>query len=1784
MAYKRYIKRGGKTFGPYYYESYRDEEGRVKTKFISGPEIYAKKSSVTITEKNKEFKADQLNSSETVGPLIVNQSNAWSRKTKLVDYNWNVLIFLFGIFLLIGAVVISFNYLPDEITSVKSDLNKKMSIISNNVLSFITGLTTEESESGESSEYLIDANKESDSEIDSGESGEDSTDSISSEGDSGDVESSDAGAEESSEVKDSKEESASEEESEAVEDAGEEVEETEDVVEESDVVIPEIGEANKTLEENVSINNETLEENETVEEDVIVHNETAVEDNVTNIIEIPESNESIVPNTTLTNETIITNETVSNIIISNYSSNITNGTIRSRIVINKPVKWVKVIKSDEQREVEIPKEAKNIKIKVDEEVAKSLEEIEELDDEIEKADKKDFTDGTITGLVASDLEEEKVGFLTKILNWLGGKKITGDVILESEITGDITETSESKIVNLDNVIEQTQATEVAVEYYTDAPTSHEEATLTGKKIIVSGPENLNYTDILAYTEIDEKFLVGQKDKIKIFWIEEDKKIDFDAFDMNENGKIDYIEWVVPHLSNQTYNIILITEAEHLDSNRTFISDIYDEVKDLDGNWSETIPDEDYVRVVFEKNLTSNNDITVYPRGVSGTPRIEVYEINKTNLIASFNNLNDNEYNKVFLSELIGEQDAFDLRVVGGSLEFDHILDPTQEFFENCSSISDWTVTGGWSVVSDQCKSAVATDQNMTSGNIDLSGETSANLTFYWNVTSADYFKVYLSDDGSTYTKAFNTTGTGAGNGNLALEDSISLTSSVTLRGNCNRGARGTHCIWDNINVTSYVEVIPPVVTINLPENVNYSSDDDIPLNFNVSLNEQGSVRYSLNGGVNNMTMLNTTGGTIGTLFNHTNTSIADGSYTFSAYANDTSGNNNWTENVTFSVGQLYKFNTNIVEEVHAAPLSYNKIVLAWCDETNDDVSFKIEYTNGTDIVSETDVDDDVSTCEGDYGVSVSAFNSTAFVVGWFDLASGHVSFKVYNNSGNNLTGEIDAATSAGNSYSSVSLSAFNESMFVIGWINTQAVTDIGYFAVYRANGTVFTSATQFDSAVCCSSTGNSRVGVSAFNDTTFALAYYDVNSQNITALIYDYAGNLKNGITVDDGVSTDANSVSVSAFNSSAFVVGWFDNADDDASFKILDANNNNLTGIIDADTDVGTSQSVSVSALNKSAFAIGWFDGTDNDATFAVYTANGTNIVSAKDADTTALPYQEIASYAAATKIEICEDNFVFGWVRNNKSAYWNAYYGNNGSSWNGECETVPPQVTINFPTNTTYRYTSLPFNFNVSLNEEGSVKYSLDGGVNNATMFDGVNVIGQYFNRTNGSIADGGYRFSVYAEDRAENKNYSAFIDFSLDQTFPNVTSLTELPADPATYSFGQAYRFNATVTDANLQTVLLDFNSKNYSTTNLTSSVYNATITNLAAGSYNYYWYANDTAGNINSSQSGSYTIDKATPTGSLTNTDAWTVTYPESVTIGLSESNSGDGDVSYLVYRDNVSKGTGETVTLGVGSYSYHLNTTGGQNYSSVASMDAQTLTVNLGTSVLNLTLNGTQGNISLEAGSTILLNGTIINGDSSATLRLYNNGTLINQGTTEVSNSTTFNGIGLYNITAIYNQSENYSSSSQTYWINVTNTTVSISISLSSKLVAQINWTIATIPVLNLSAEGNNGNGTTDYFVNVSVSGGTADLYIRANSDLLTADDDVIGLGNETLSYNTTNSSVPSLNKFSLTTNYSDNKIGSALGDLSVVYLKFFINAPLGTAAGTYNNTLEIKAVQTGQTP
>src|SRR3989339_295331 len=89
------------------------------------------------------------------------------------------------------------------------------------------------------------------------------------------------------------------------------------------------------------------------------------------------------------------------------------------------------------------------------------------------------------------------------------------------------------------------------------------------------------------------------------------QVSFDAYDLDNDSYVDYIEWIVPHLSNQTYDIIYITKAEHLDENRTFIEDISDDVKYLDGIRMKTMIDKKRIT----KNLQANFGATKSPTRV-----------------------------------------------------------------------------------------------------------------------------------------------------------------------------------------------------------------------------------------------------------------------------------------------------------------------------------------------------------------------------------------------------------------------------------------------------------------------------------------------------------------------------------------------------------------------------------------------------------------------------------------------------------------------------------------------------------------------------------------------------------------------------------------------------------------------------------------------------------------------------------------------------------------------------------------------------------------------------------------------------------------------------------------------------------------------------------------------------------------------------------------------------------------------------------------------------------------
>jgi len=316
--------------------------------------------------------------------------------------------------------------------------------------------------------------------------------------------------------------------------------------------------------------------------------------------------------------------------------------IQGQAILGEKVTWTKKITLENKGSVivDLPKDAEKIKVN-------------KIEDDKEKKAKANV----------KEISED-------------GTRISGLAIMTGFVTGSDNDIKEKQVEINDD------AWEYSITYETPAPYSEESFLENGKgkQIKVVGPEEIHYENVLSFTNLEKELNVKNPSNLKIYWVENNtyvtaKKIE----DKNKDGIYDYVEWTTPHLSNQTFEIIVITKAEHLNSDKEFISDIYEEVKELDDIWSPEILDGEYVRVTFEKNLTFSNDITIYPKIVSGNPIVEVYEINSDDKITEFNPILSNQYNKVYLTNLISQsQDVFDLKVVGGSLEFDHIIDPSTD--------------------------------------------------------------------------------------------------------------------------------------------------------------------------------------------------------------------------------------------------------------------------------------------------------------------------------------------------------------------------------------------------------------------------------------------------------------------------------------------------------------------------------------------------------------------------------------------------------------------------------------------------------------------------------------------------------------------------------------------------------------------------------------------------------------------------------------------------------------------------------------------------------------------------------------------------------------------------------------------------------------------------------------------------------------------------------------------------------------------------------------------------
>ncbi|MCX6723961.1 MAG: autotransporter-associated beta strand repeat-containing protein [Candidatus Staskawiczbacteria bacterium] len=364
---------------------------------------------------------------------------------------------------------------------------------------------------------------------------------------------------------------------------------------------------------------------------------------------------------------------------------------------------------------------------------------------------------------------------------------------------------------------------VKVDYETPAPVITEQATDTGKLVTVSAPtetpDQPQLTDVLASTKIPRLFKVGQESKIHIKWknpstssgqaIAGEQEMVFKAYDTDKDGYLDYVEWTVPHLSTQIFDIIFISKAFQLDASQNITADIYDTVAHQDNVWA-NVPSGNYVRFTFESQLNNTKNIDIYAKPSAPSSdgaiavAVEVYPVytdadgNQTEgpLVAVFPTIDHADTYHANLANLSTNTDIFDFKIINASVDLDYVQDAgavtltINNSATTCTGGPDWTTSASCNV-------------NITDIQNDLNAGTSVSFTATGDGSGAhivvsNAFSKTAGGDATVSMYAGD-----SGSGNITVNAAISSTvGKLNMLFNADRGAVSSGYINIGAAITS----------------------------------------------------------------------------------------------------------------------------------------------------------------------------------------------------------------------------------------------------------------------------------------------------------------------------------------------------------------------------------------------------------------------------------------------------------------------------------------------------------------------------------------------------------------------------------------------------------------------------------------------------------------------------------------------------------------------------------------------------------------------------------------------------------------------------------------------------------------------------------------------------------------------------------------------------------------------------------------------------------------------
>ncbi|MBT7706137.1 hypothetical protein HN747_01690 [archaeon] len=725
----------------------------------------------------------------------------------------------------------------------------------------------------------------------------------------------------------------------------------------------------------------------------------------------------------------------------------------------------------------------------------------------------------------------------------------------------------------------------------------------------------------------------------------------------------------------------------------------------------------------------------------------------------------------------------------------------------------------------------------------------------------------------------------------------------------------------NVNSTQTrtitLDTTNPEVSINSPTSQNYTR-----LDVNITLDEAGYCEYSIDGGVNNVSMTNN--GNIE--FTYTNSSIVDGVYTLEAYCNDSVGNVNHTESVIFEIDNTYplvsiNYPVNVNYSTNVSEFNYttSDINLDSCWYSLDAGVSNISVTCGinlTGLVSEEGsniwtvyTNDSVGNensssvtfwkdtvyplvsisypVNANYSINVSELNYTASDVNlgscWYSIDDG-VSNSSSVAAGINFTGVVSTEGAntwtvyCNDSFGNINSSAISYSKDTIyPQISYGIGTEIDYANLSQSNVFVNVSVTEVNEDTIIFRLYNSSGEV---NSTSYGGVARSINWTGLLDGAYTY------NVTVNDTAgnenSTDTRTITLDTLEPFVGII-----APENTSYN----NQTQLVNISSSDLGVGVdtiwfTNSSGVNETYTSAVYRTFPEGSNTLKAYANDSLGHVNTTSVIFWIDTSIPILTIDSpenitYSNATILVNLTSNGNTTWFTNLSGANetyvsavyrtfpegsntLKAYANNSVGTETSEnilfvVDTIKPLISIDYPMNANYSTNVSELNYTASDINLDNCWYSIDdGATNSSSVVAGVNFAGVV-------STEGTNTWTVYCNDTAGNVN-STDITFLKDTENPLIEYAS--PSETSGDLLNRNYLLiNVTASDSGLGILNITINlydsSHNLVNSSTTSSSPNYINFSNLNGEYYFNATVYDHAGNVNSTDTRNVTLDTSLP---------------------------------------------------------------------------------------------------------------------------------------------------------------------------------------------------------------------------------------------------------------------------------------------------------------------------------